>query len=231
MKGKGHDEIWMMRYEQLKMFQTRNGHCSVPQNFNENKALGMWVNTQRYQYKLMMDNKRSQMTLPRVNKLNEIDFDWCVNNEAWQKRYDELKAFKARTGGLLRIKLDDIEFDWCVNKDDVWQKRYDELKAFKARTGHCRGPQRFAENKALGMWVSNQRKQYKLMMENKPSQMTLPRVNSLDDIEFDWCVNKDDVWQKRYDELKLFKARKGHCRVPQNFAENKALGMWVSNQR
>eukprot|EP00586_Coscinodiscus_wailesii_P005696 CAMPEP_0172480494 /NCGR_PEP_ID=MMETSP1066-20121228/5665_1 /TAXON_ID=671091 /ORGANISM="Coscinodiscus wailesii, Strain CCMP2513" /LENGTH=95 /DNA_ID=CAMNT_0013241853 /DNA_START=130 /DNA_END=414 /DNA_ORIENTATION=+ len=95
MKGKSNNEVWMMRYEELKLYKARNGHCRVPQNSAENKALGIWVKKQRYQHKLMMENKPSAMTLPRVNTLNEIDFDWCVHDDVWQKRYDELKAFKA----------------------------------------------------------------------------------------------------------------------------------------
>eukprot|EP00586_Coscinodiscus_wailesii_P004717 CAMPEP_0172480020 /NCGR_PEP_ID=MMETSP1066-20121228/4895_1 /TAXON_ID=671091 /ORGANISM="Coscinodiscus wailesii, Strain CCMP2513" /LENGTH=46 /DNA_ID= /DNA_START= /DNA_END= /DNA_ORIENTATION= len=46
-----------------------------------------------------MDNKPFQMTLPRASSLNDIEFDWGANyDDAWQKQYDELKAFKARTG-------------------------------------------------------------------------------------------------------------------------------------
>jgi len=41
----------------------------------------------------------------------------------------------------------------------------------------------------------------------------------------------DEIWSKRYTELKEFRMMKGHCNVPQRYPENKALGKWVHKQR
>jgi hypothetical protein len=38
-------------------------------------------------------------------------------------------------------------------------------------------------------------------------------------------------WEKRFNELLEFKARQGHCDVPQNYPENASLGIWVNKQR
>src|SRR5256885_12848299 len=38
-------------------------------------------------------------------------------------------------------------------------------------------------------------------------------------------------WERRFEELKAFKARHGHCHVPHIYPENRALGRWVSKQR
>jgi hypothetical protein len=35
-------------------------------------------------------------------------------------------------------------------------------------------------------------------------------------------------WEKRFAELLDFRARHGHCEVPQNFKENTSLGIWVN---
>ena len=70
------------------------------------------------------------------------------------------------------------------------------MKAFKARTGHCRVLKRYVENKALGRWVDTQCRQYKLMIVNKLSQMTLTRINTLNEIEFDWEVTSHSAHGK-----------------------------------
>jgi len=64
--------------------------------------------------------------------------------------------------------------------------------------------------------------------------MTTERAEALDNIGFNWKINPeflrdDKAWQRRYHELKDFKARTGHCWVPWRYNENKALGVWVRN--
>mmetsp|Transcript_35346 Transcript_35346/g.105577 ORF Transcript_35346/g.105577 Transcript_35346/m.105577 type:complete len:536 (-) Transcript_35346:138-1745(-) len=41
----------------------------------------------------------------------------------------------------------------------------------------------------------------------------------------------DAVWWQRFEELKAFRAAKGHCRVPQRYTASPALGRWVARQR
>jgi hypothetical protein len=38
-------------------------------------------------------------------------------------------------------------------------------------------------------------------------------------------------WEKRFSELLEFRAKHGHCEVPQNYKENTSLGIWVNKQR
>jgi hypothetical protein len=39
------------------------------------------------------------------------------------------------------------------------------------------------------------------------------------------------VWLTRYNELKAYKSQKGHCMLPQSYAPNPKLGLWVMQQR
>ena len=112
-----------------------------------------------------------------------------------------------------------------------WKRRYEELIAFKQQYGHCNVPQRYAPNKTLGEWVSNQRSQYILKCKDKPSRMTAERQAALEEIGFEWRIYRGKLWQIRYDELVAFKQQYGHCNVPYSFAKNPALGFWVNNQR
>jgi hypothetical protein len=147
IRGHSDDERWQRRYEELKEFKARTGHCRVPQKYNANKALGKWVSNQRTQYKLYLDEKASNMTIERAKALDDIGFEWDVTEHVF------------------------------VSYDERWQRRYEELKELKARTGHCRVPQKYNANKALGTWVSDQRQHYKLYLDDKPSNMRQPLVH------------------------------------------------------
>ncbi|GFH61945.1 hypothetical protein CTEN210_18421 [Chaetoceros tenuissimus] len=186
----GGNDAWNERYEQLREFKLQQGHCNVPQRYKANKALAIWVNTQRSQYKLMLNGLKSFMTEERIEKLKNIGFVW-----------NTLK--------------------------DTWNERFEELKQFKDQYGHCTVPQR---NKALGIWVNNQRTQYKLMSNGSKSQMTEERLEKLEDIGFTWTPLQNN-WDERFEELKQYKDQHGHCNVPHKYEPNKALGTWVSAQR
>jgi hypothetical protein len=44
-------------------------------------------------------------------------------------------------------------------------------------------------------------------------------------------TNHDDAFDKRIQELKVYRDTNGHCRVPRCYERNKALGYWASNTR
>jgi hypothetical protein len=98
------------------------------------------------------------------------------------------------------------------------------LKRYKEREGHCRAPQRHKEDGfALGVWVSNQRKD--------KDDLPINRRKKLDGLGFVWHSFETD-WEEGFSYLKMYKDREGHCRVPQKHKENGfALGSWVSDVR
>jgi hypothetical protein len=72
-------DSWHERFEQLKAFQKEHGHCRVPgvkEKDSETYPLALWVSQQRAQYKLLQRGKSSRMKEERIQKLNEIGFDW-----------------------------------------------------------------------------------------------------------------------------------------------------------
>ena len=44
-------------------------------------------------------------------------------------------------------------------------------------------------------------------------------------------MNAETPWQNKYEELVIFKHRRGHCEVPSKYSENPSLGQWTKNQR
>lgn len=67
---------WYDRLAELKDFKRKNGHCSVPSNFEENASLATWVKCQRRQYKLRREGKPNFMTRQRIHELEKIGFEW-----------------------------------------------------------------------------------------------------------------------------------------------------------
>lgn len=43
--------------------------------------------------------------------------------------------------------------------------------------------------------------------------------------------SREDVWEKHIRDLREFKGKNGHCRVPRHYNENPKLGRWVMNVR
>jgi hypothetical protein len=134
--------------------------------------------------------------------------------------------------------LNGIGFDWGTSKTDSaglsWYVRFQQLLEFKTQFGHCLVSQRYSANPKLGKWVSNQRCNYKLYQDGKPSPMSEERIQEFDSIGFDWGPSKNNwaspVWRVRFQQLLEFKAKFGHCNVPSKYSANTKLGKWVSTQ-
>jgi glutaredoxin len=113
-----------------------------------------------------------------------------------------------------------------------WDTRRKELAKYKQQNnGSTNVPQQFPSNIPLGIWVKTQRQQYKLLQENENSHMTTERIESLNELDFEWVCVKNTFWEDRFQELTIYKQANGSTNVPQQFPSNKPLGQWVLNQR
>jgi hypothetical protein len=109
-------------------------------------------------------------------------------------------------------------------REIAWEKGFAALKHFKAREGNCRVPRGHQEGRfKLGTWVVNQR--------NRRDALPVERKRRLDAIKFVWALNRNP-WETGFVALKEFKAREGHCLVPNEHKEGTFnLGGWVARQR
>ena len=97
-------------------------------------------------------------------------------------------------------------------------------------------PNRYSVNPKLGNWVSNQRRNYWLQQEGKPSPTTAQRtralyqeekstsmkaehIRALDGVGFDWGT-PNFTWNERFEQLCEFKVQFGHCIVPVRYPVN-----------
>lgn len=76
---------WDDHYEVLLKFKEENhGSARVPLKYKADLRLGKWVQTQRQQYKLLQEGKKSKLTEERLERLEEAGFEWEVFGGASQ---------------------------------------------------------------------------------------------------------------------------------------------------
>mmetsp|Transcript_16567 Transcript_16567/g.19072 ORF Transcript_16567/g.19072 Transcript_16567/m.19072 type:complete len:382 (+) Transcript_16567:154-1299(+) len=187
----------------MRTFSEEHGHCRVPQN---HKGLGVWVNTQRKNYKLLRDGgrmkdgkvvKRSSLTAKRVQQLNDVGFQ-----------------FSSR----------------ALGRNPTWEERVEELRQYKEENSTCRIDRK--KNKSLACWSEMQISQFRKRNEGLNVFLTDERIQILSDIGFEFPVKhvKDVKWGDQFELLRLYKQEHGHCDVPKKYTQN-GLGHWVANQR
>ena len=135
-----------------------------------------------------------------------------------------------RNKGFLELarerKLTAIGFEW----DPIsakWEEMFAALVEFHREHGHCDVPQKTGRDSKLSHWVRNQRAAAK----HKRRTITGERVKRLNELGFNWMLVDPLSWEHMFAALCEFKKRHGHCKVPQNWCEDKRLGKWVNTQR
>lgn len=163
----------------------------------------------------------------------------------WQRRLNDLRAWKEEHGhctvpkaegklgrwvvrqrelfkkGKLdpgrQAQLDSLTFVWNTN-DAAWQYRYDMLTQYTIDNGHCCVP---IAHPQLGMWVA------KMRANHRRGKLPECRVRKLQRIGFVWNTAEAD-WMDKFEKLLQFRQTHGHSCVPFNEGE---LGWWVNTQR
>lgn len=83
------------------------------------------------------------------------------------------------------LALNALGFIWNAHEAG-WEERFNELVKFKAEQGHCNVPSLHKGNQKLATWVKCARRQYKLLVAGKKSNMTLERATRLANVGFVW---------------------------------------------
>ena len=69
----GLDKKWHQQYQKLVEFKRKNGHCIVPRRYEQDKALGKWVDRQRCYH------TKNKIRQDRKELLDELGFVWNAN--------------------------------------------------------------------------------------------------------------------------------------------------------
>jgi superfamily II DNA or RNA helicase len=241
------DSSWEEGLAALTKFKEREGHCRVPAAHMEGMfKLGNWIQRQRQNSDILPAEQR--------RRLDELQFEWDPIEAEWECGFFALQSFKTREGhcgvptnhieGIFPLgkwaarqrknrdtmppdrneKLSTVGFLW-EPFGWAWETGYAAFKRFVSREGHCRVPEGYVDERGfpLGSWVSAQRR--------KKEALSADRCQRLEAFAFIWAP-LESAWEEGFTVLKKFKAREGHCRVPQGHVENHFnLGAWVSSQR
>lgn len=252
------DQRWELMYLRLQEFHRLYGHCRVPQKWEKDRQLALWVSLQRRAY------SRKNLCEVREKKLRELDFVWSIKtvfDAQWEQYFQELASYY-RTHGHCRVpgkyqqleswverqrtakvnnllpadrerRLCEINFIW--NCDDIkkkgWEKKYKQLCAYKQKYGHSFVPVNCRENKALGTWVATQR-----LLESR-GKLKAAKKRKLSEIGFVWGSDTqrqlkagfDAQWEASFEKLKAYRQLHGTCQVA--FKTDPALQRWTRWQR
>jgi hypothetical protein len=178
------NQTWHQQYEKLVEFKQKNGHCLVPNRYQEDWSLGKWVATQRARH----------VRQDRKELLDEIGFAWRVSRDnykrkadkIWHPQYEKLVEFKQT-----RVSTRD---NYKTKTDKTWHQQYEKLVEFKQTNGNCLVPQSYEGDASLGVWVFTQRASY---ANNKMRQ---DRKDLLDELGFTWRVRTAGADNKKHDK-------------------------------
>mmetsp|Transcript_24642 Transcript_24642/g.47203 ORF Transcript_24642/g.47203 Transcript_24642/m.47203 type:complete len:491 (+) Transcript_24642:109-1581(+) len=93
---------WQRRIAELQAYKEKTGNTQVPRKFTLNLGLGDFVYNQKMAY------KDDNLPADKIKCLDEMGFDWKPKPAKagkrkptnWDKRFDELEAFKSKHGNL-----------------------------------------------------------------------------------------------------------------------------------
>mmetsp|Transcript_26733 Transcript_26733/g.32420 ORF Transcript_26733/g.32420 Transcript_26733/m.32420 type:complete len:371 (+) Transcript_26733:152-1264(+) len=189
--------------------------------------------TERYTQLKEFNIREGHSNVPFRFKENRSLGIWVSNQRKAYHRYMNGQSSHLTQGTI--EKLEEIGFIWHVKEDHgkKWMEQYEKLKRFKHVHNHCCVPQHYTNDESLGMWVSQQRQQYKKWRDGKDTNITKWRIELLKEIGFKWNAKTGNIsnWMVHYKNLKKFKACTGHCNVSKHHSNNPRLGKWVEVQQ
>jgi superfamily II DNA or RNA helicase len=249
------DEVW----DVLNSLQEQDDVLAeIIRQFGEQKGSGKGYDDSRMNERVDFGGPRLSLETLRASVATRCLDSLCSSWDVW---FGKLKAFKERFGhcnveigweedpafgrwvstqrtrrnkGQLsqeRVQLlDGLGFVWdfqTQKSQETWMKWYLELENYTKEHGNPHVPRSHANTK-LASWVWIQRQRRKGTV--KGSAITSEQIALLDKLNFRWDV-REEQWQERFDQLKLFKEQHGHCNVELVADEDDKLFCWVRFQR
>lgn len=246
-------DTWDTRFDELKIFSTKHGHCAVPLKLNavNGNKLSTWVSAQR-------SGRDNQSADKRAKLASLAGWSWDIRGDNWEVRFGYLTTYVAEQGDCLvpvacklpngfklgqwiniqRTHKAEMSVDritrleglkgWSWNaRVDQWEAGFRQLEAFAAVHGHCLPALSFktSDDYSLGAWVVAQRSQ--------KSDLSSDRIQRLESLP-GWSWNtRVDQWETGHQHLKDYVAKHGTCLVPKSFKlpDGYTLGGWVNKQR
>eukprot|EP00970_Alexandrium_tamarense_P008014 scaffold1538_cov190-Alexandrium_tamarense.AAC.7 len=203
---------WECMFESLKSYKAQHGDTFVPATYPEYPALGNWVDNQRQAYRMRVETENGGTK---------------VSNNGLVMTDEKIEA------------LNSIGFVWNLY-EHAWNARYEELKQYIKEHGNSLVPGNYKVNESLGIWVSKQRRNYKVRGEklkntgtvnvDNETSLSPDRIEKLNEIGFVWDVHEAQ-WLERLEDLRRYRQDTGDTLVPKHCKGYPFLGTWVDKQR
>ena len=120
------EEGFNKRFSDLMAFKAKHGHWNVPY---QNSNLGMWCSRLRCSYKKIQNNQKPKLELSdeQIRRLSDAGFNLCPQRGAFDERFNELMAFKAKHGNCNVHRTDEYaEYaslsKWCTATRGSYKK-------------------------------------------------------------------------------------------------------------
>mmetsp|Transcript_6040 Transcript_6040/g.11453 ORF Transcript_6040/g.11453 Transcript_6040/m.11453 type:complete len:444 (+) Transcript_6040:146-1477(+) len=156
-------------------------------------------------------------TVPLTESPNQLGFDFEKDDEK-QKKVTNSKVSQKATSQKAKKNQSDIQ----------WEDMFESLKKYKHEHGTS-DIKKDPENVALYNWVQAQRLEYKKLANGNDCKLSAMKIQKLIDLGFSFSKRaKYYKWNERIEQLKQFKIKHGHLKIPISDPE---LGEFASKQR
>jgi hypothetical protein len=171
--------IWEDRLSELANYRKIHGHCNILYKYSKNYKLAQWVVTQRTQYRLQLEGKRSPMTIFRIQELESLGFEWDRYGTSWEDRLSELADYHKIQGHC------NVPYNYSENPklySRVTHQRLNYRFRLEGKSSPIT-PLRIQELENLGfVWVVSIEKSF----------ITLPRIQALGSLSFEWKSSRKE---------------------------------------
>jgi hypothetical protein len=196
------DNQWNRHFAKLARFQQQHGHLRLSKTKAATRQLAGWIGKQRAEY------RDGTLSPERRARLEELGVPWDA-------------------------KASDSEMQW--------QRRCAELTAFHQEHGHPHPSRESVVHKSLAGWVKKQRalKRCGKLPADHEARLNALGLRWTEGLSTSRHEKTDDglpkdalsQWDHFFDRLVTFKQQHGHPHVPSPWAEDRALSIWVREQR
>ena len=247
---------WYATLENIIEFHNKNNKIPLHiSNNNYEKTLGLWINTQRYNYKkgIRLSNKRIEKLnalkwwvwdksfdtkwntnviklVEFYNKNNKLPTESLINKDERKiARWIDTQRSDYKKGILSKERIEILEklqyWIWTVEFDLLWNNNLQKLIEF------CNKYNRLPENKT----IDKDEKRLDTWINNqrkkyKKSILSEKEIKLLEEIKY-WNWGFDDKWNKILNEIIIFYKINNRKPIYSSKDKNeKRLGGWISDQ-
>ena len=242
---------WENNFQKLIEYKEKYGDTNVPLHYKDDLQLGSWCYTQNYKYweGTLKPERASCLDGIGFEWKEPVGFD-----HRWNEKYSRLKEYKNKFGDTnvpfyydedkelanwvhkqrakydlgdlskdMIQRLDEIGFVWEPH-EAAWEEMYKKLINYKDKFGNTEVHEQWDADSRLGIWVRDQRRQYRI------EDLSDDRIMKLEEIGFVW-EPFEVLWMRMYNRLIKYKNKFGDTHVPSNYVEDPELSHWVCYQR